>query len=168
MSRKWIFLTKNFGTWIGSGSAPFMDRKKTVMGKNAAISKMVHLQVRKEKIGHYFFKISFDEQDFQGVDMRRNWCLSVIMPDCIPVVRDKKKLISVAKFNDLQKILTWIPQEYRDYFRSLPSEQNVDEYPQWTILLWRLNILIRILNLTMWYYIIIFFVVRVLKKIWKF
>ena len=91
---------------------------------------MAHLEARKEKIGHYFFKISFDKQDFQGVDMRRNWRLSVIMSDCIPVVRDKTKPIRVAKFNDLQKILTWIPQEYRDYFRSLPSEQNVDEYPQ--------------------------------------
>ena len=98
-----------------------MDRKKTVTGKNAAISKMVHLQVRKEKIGHYFFKKSFDEQDFQEVDLRRNRRRRVIMPDCISLVRNKKKPIRVAKFNNLQTFLT--------YFRSLPCEQNVDECP---------------------------------------
>ena len=102
---------KNFGTLIGTGSAPFTNRKKTVMGENALISKMVHIQVRKEKIGHLFFKTSFDEEEFEAVNMHKNRRLPGAMPDCLPLVREKRKPISKAKYNDLQKSLTWVPEE---------------------------------------------------------
>ena len=65
------------------------------------------------------------------VDLRRNTRTTPVLPESIPVMRETRKPISRAKYDNLCSILKRVPGEYVQYFRSIPTTTDGGEdYPE--------------------------------------
>jgi hypothetical protein len=72
---------------------------------------MVWIQIRKESPGKLFLTS----------DVRRNTRRISKLPQTLKILREERKPISRAKYQNLLTLLKWIPEEYEDYFKNLCS-----------------------------------------------
>ena len=81
----------------------FVLRKKGTSGQHALVSSMVWMQLRGEDYGKLFYKESFEEENFQEVDLirYRRIELNVNFPASLQQVRLTLKPISTVKYNDI-------------------------------------------------------------------
>lgn len=107
-------------TSLTERSGPLIQRKQCIDGSSFQISSAVWLQVKKNEPGKLFFKNSFEESEFKCVDLVRNRRKDVSIPEELPQLRAQRKKISNAKYQDLQILLKWVPEEYHWFFQSLP------------------------------------------------
>lgn len=118
---------KDFLSLINSTNAPFIQRKKFENGNDFKISQVVHLQVRSEQPGKVFCKTSFDEENFNVLDLNRNTRKCVAFPDEIPVIRNTPKPIGEKKHKHLQNLLKWVPKMFHSFYQNLPHSNVPDE-----------------------------------------
>ncbi|KAG8331053.1 hypothetical protein J6590_049491 [Homalodisca vitripennis] len=52
------------------------------------------------------------------------------MPQIIPQLRRTRKRISNEKYRDIQTLMQWAPEEYRQYFESIPHGDDVGDFPE--------------------------------------
>lgn len=120
---------KSFSSLMDTSKSPLIARKRTTENSQFHISNVVWLQIRKNSFGKLYFKNSFSEDNFQIVDCNRNTRRSRIeIPKQLPQLRMQRKMLSTTKYNDLLKLLQWIPEEYKEYYKNLPHgdcEENV-------------------------------------------
>lgn len=116
---------KDFSKLHNSSSSYFQINKKTTNGQQFLISKAVVMKFDTEKPGIMHFKTSFSQEAFQEVDFSRVVRRTSLRANnqcnlSLTSMRDTLKPISTKKYNDLQKLLTWIPTRFHAYFKNLP------------------------------------------------
>lgn len=118
---------KDFLFLINGSNAPLMHRKKCENGKDFKISKLVHIQLRSDQPGKVFCKSSFDQNDFDILDLNRNTRKSIVFPDEIPVIRNVPKPIGEKKYKHLQNLLKWVPRMFHAFYQNLPHSDAVGD-----------------------------------------
>lgn len=116
---------KDFNELHNSAKSLLHSNKKTREGQTFLISKIVHMKFLSETPGVLYYKTNFSQNEFEEVDFNRpNRRLSLRGNDNRPMslkpLRNTLRLISTKKYNDLQKLLKWIPKRFHDYFKNLP------------------------------------------------
>ncbi|CAH2006589.1 unnamed protein product [Acanthoscelides obtectus] len=114
---------KNFLSLIEGSSSPFLHRKKFESGNDFNISELVHVQVHADHPGKMFCKDTFNG-DSEVLDLNRISRRSVIFPEEIPLIRVGPKPISDKKYEDLQKLMQWVPKMYDNFYQNLPQTGN--------------------------------------------
>ena len=118
---------KNFALLQDSGSM-FQPNKKTLNGETFLISKVVHMKFLKENTGIIFFRRTFHEDIFDKVDFNKqnkrisrrlnNGLNGTNRIELVPI-RNIPRPISTKKYNDLIKLLKWVPKQFHPYFQNL-------------------------------------------------
>nr|CAI5846437.1 unnamed protein product [Callosobruchus analis] len=108
------------GLYEGIG-APYTNKKKNTTGVEFLISKVCHIQVRKNSPGILYYKNSFNE-DFSEVNFSRTTRRKASYPPSLQCIRDCPRPISNKKYDHLQKLLTWVPKRFHQYYKDLRYE----------------------------------------------
>lgn len=139
-----------FNALFKGKNAPFIHRKQNVE-KKVLLSTSVHIQVRQENPGRFFYlKSSFDGK-FDAVDLNRIKIRSGRLEDSrdtflthLPV--KSAVPISQQKFNDLISLFSYVSSVCHSFYKNLPKKSNeTRDYPNsddsdhledWNILLY--------------------------------
>lgn len=120
---------KNFEALLKGKESPFVSRKLDCDKKCVLMSQFVHIQVRRENLGHLFFKTSFDDDFSQVSYVRNRRGQELVMPETLQLVSNQRLPINIAKYNDLMALLPLLPSVCHDYFKNLPRSNNTAMYP---------------------------------------
>lgn len=93
-------------------------KHKTQERKGFLILKVVQFQVRQDSPRVLFFKTTFDESEFQRLNLSRRSRRN-LFPESLSQVHEGARPISTKKYNYLQKLLPWIPKVFHDYYKNL-------------------------------------------------
>lgn len=115
----------DFKSLFEGSQAPFVIRKKTETGEKFLISQVVHFQVRRDTPGILFYKYKFMD-DFALHDLTKNTRQKHNIPESLPQIRDSLKKLPTKKFQHLQKLLKWIPQQFHSFYKNLPHGEGPD------------------------------------------
>jgi hypothetical protein len=118
----------DFGNLCSTTSSPLINRKKCESGEPFKLSEVVWIQIRKESPGETFFLTNFKD-NFKTLDLRRNTRRILKLPQSLKILREERKPISRAKYQNSMTLLKWIPEEYKDYFKNLPYSDGGEEFP---------------------------------------
>lgn len=119
---------KDFNKMYNSVDSPLQNIKKTQNSNKFLISQTVFMQVRQDQPGILFFKTDFN-QEFQSVDFNRRAARKTnkTIKESVVALRDTLNPISTKKFNDLQKLLKWVPVRFHNFFQGLKHGETIQE-----------------------------------------
>lgn len=121
---------KDFLSLTKGNNSPLIHRKKYENGNDFKISQLVHIQIRSDQPGKVFCKNSFEQEDFDILDLNKTTRRSLSFPDEIPIVRNGPKPIGEKKYQHLQNLLKWVPKMFHGFYQNLQSsnvEDNADD-----------------------------------------
>lgn len=120
---------KDFNKFCNSSESPWQLKKKNSDNKKFLISKVVLMEVRQESPGILFYKTSFDDTTFESVDYnkRAGRKQSSSLENFLTPIRNELNPISTKKYNDLQKLLKWVPQRFHAFYQNLKSEAKTQD-----------------------------------------
>jgi hypothetical protein len=97
----------DFGNLCSTTSSPLINRKKCESGEPFKLSEVVWIQIRKESPEETFFLTNFKD-NFKTLDLRRNTRRILKLPQSLKILREERKPISRAKYQNLMTLLKWI------------------------------------------------------------
>nr|CAH7722728.1 unnamed protein product [Callosobruchus chinensis]CAH7733094.1 unnamed protein product [Callosobruchus chinensis] len=84
------------------------------------------MQVRKNSPGILYYKDSFNEY-FSEVNLCRTTRRKASSyPPSLQCIRDCSRPISNKKYDHLQKLLTWVPKRFHQYYKDLRHRNGIE------------------------------------------
>nr|CAH7726499.1 unnamed protein product [Callosobruchus chinensis] len=126
---------------IDMGIKDFLDMKSLYNDKNSAfikgrkcesgnvlrISEAVHLQVKRDRPGHLFFKSNFSQAEFEEVNFNRRANSKNNESLVVPPIRETSKSISSKKYKYLISLLEWVPSRFHQFYKDIKHCDNVQD-----------------------------------------
>lgn len=122
---------KNFKSLYEGKTAPLKNNKTNKDKEHFLISEAVELQLRSSEPNELYYKTNFEEE-YKIVDIkpnRRGLESNKAWPEAVPVMNNKPRPINKAKYEDLQKLLKWVPACFHHFYKNLSSSAATLDYP---------------------------------------
>lgn len=110
---------KNFNKLCLAANSPFISQKKTQDNQNFLVSQVSHFKVVSDDPGPgvLYFKTDFDKDEFKSVDFNRKGRNAPVAN--LQALLNMPHPISQKKYEDLQKLLKWVPRRFHDFYKNL-------------------------------------------------
>lgn len=109
---------EDFVDWstLYSGKSELVVRKVNTLGEPFIISTVIHCKAQTDHPGSFFYKTSFDQDDFKEVSYKRKKREDLhFYDDLLPLRIGRLLPIKKLKFDNLMNLLQWVDARHHDF-----------------------------------------------------